>query len=70
MENDKLIILEIHPDSYSTMGRLASVIVRRRFLIFIAVLCCAAHSSTEPCEPRVLEEVPPDPVRIIYLSSS
>ncbi|KAG4074877.1 hypothetical protein HA402_009302 [Bradysia odoriphaga] len=43
------------------MGRLASIIVRQRFLIISAVLCCVAQCSSEPCEPRVLEEVPPDP---------
>ncbi|KAJ6646142.1 putative G-protein coupled receptor [Pseudolycoriella hygida] len=44
------------------MGLLESpFIVRRLLSVFCAVLCLIAQTASEPCEPRVLEEVPPDP---------
>lgn len=53
-------------DIVKVMGLFESpLIVHRRFLILCALLCWIAQSASETCEPRILEEVPPDPVRKI-----
>lgn len=50
------------------MGLIETLLMLQRwFYVVYGILCLSViiRAASEPCEPRVLEENPPDPVRFI-----